>query len=169
MSAATAHVMASIENLACSLPAGLRALARRGVDAAPRRAVRAFFRACCVAGAATEAAVPLLMYCGRPRAAIAAMGAMHTLFSVTVPPFSVAVSAFVPFFALGMAPGAAGRCLGPILGRPQALLLLGGLLALMLRRGGAPLDKMRHVRWICQVRARRPGRPGRAFPSPAGA
>ena len=80
ISAATAHVMASVENIACSLPRALQAIARRSVDAAGTRWMHAFFGCCCIGGFAVEAAVPLLMYANAPRTQLAIMAAMHSLF-----------------------------------------------------------------------------------------
>ena len=72
-SAATGHVMASIENLVALLPRPLRALLRRAVDAAGARAAQAFFQACCYGGFAVEGVVPLLMYANAPNAQLLVM------------------------------------------------------------------------------------------------
>ena len=149
VSAATGHVMASIENVAANLPLAVQTLCRRCVDAAGPKLVYIFFFICCVAGFVVESVVPLLMYANMPRSQMAMMAAMHSLFSLTVPPFSVAISGFVPFFAAGMQTGIVTRWFGWLVGPWRAVVIV-LLAAAIVHPGHGPNGTLIRWRWIHQ-------------------
>jgi len=159
-SAATGHVMAAVENVVAWLPHPLRTLTRRTANAAGPGSAYAFFQVCCVGGFVVEFVVPLLMYCNAPRMQLVVMSGMHSLFSLTAYDFSAAVGGFMPFFAIGMDPGAASRFVGWATGPYRIVLLAILFLAFLLGdvRGKSPgrnpapsMALLRRWRLICQV------------------
>ena len=154
-SAATSHVMASVENLVAGTP--LRRPCRRLVDWAGPRAMFAFFSVTAVAGAVTEALVPLLMYCNAARAQVMVMFAMHGLFCLTRYDFSAVAAGLFPLWGYFAREGAVAAWLG-WMGSPAARALLPLALAVIMFRNGArewgdAADKLKvlELRLVCQL------------------
>ena len=57
----------------------------------------------------------------------------------------------MPFFVAGMEEGAAEMWFGFIVNGPWRFIIIAAIVALIARRGGDQLEKMRQMRWICQV------------------
>ena len=154
-SAATAHVMASIENLVAGTP--LAVPCRRLVAAAGSNVMYAFFSVTAVAGALTEAMVPLLMYCNVARAQVIVMFCMHGLFCLTRYDFSAVAAGLFPLWGYFARDGAVSEWIGWI-GSPVARLLLPVALAAIMFRNGAKewgdrADRIKvlELRLVCQL------------------
>ena len=154
-SAATAHVMASIENLVAGTP--LRQPCRRLVDWTGPSAMCVFFKLTAVAGAVTEALVPLLMYFNAARAQVIVMFGMHGLFTLTRYDFSAVAAGLFPLWGYFAREGSVAAWLGWT-GSPAARVLLPIALAVIMFRNGArewgdAWDKLKvhELRLVCQL------------------
>ena len=132
-SAATAHVMASIENAAAGTP--LVQVFRFLVDLAGPTVMYYFFLLTACIGAVVEALVPALMYLDCPRLQARIMFAMHSLFAMTRFDFSSSAAGIMPLFGWAT-PGGVSSYLGWMLS-PWARVVLPGVAGIVvLRRGG---------------------------------
>lgn len=114
-SAATVHVIGSIENIFAMFPAPCAAAASKLVNAAGPQGMECFFAFTAWLGAIVESAVWMLMYLNVPRLQVWTMYAMHGIFAFTAFDFSVASSGVLPLFG-SPTPGAVSAALGWLLG-----------------------------------------------------
>ena len=155
-SAATVHVIGSIENLFALLPAPFARSARALVNAAGPGGMSAFFVFTAWLGAVVESAVCLLMYLDQPKSQAWTMYAMHGIFAFTAFDFSVASSGVMPLFGL-YETGAVTACLGWLI-TPWARTLVPALLLWVMLTpvaGGvgsdAHISKLRQLSFVCRL------------------
>ena len=139
VSAATAHVMASLENLVAGMPPVIRVL-RALVDAAGPTRMEHFFSAVCVAGAIVETLVGLLVVTGPAWLQAVVMFSMHGMFALTAFDFSAVASALFPIWGIGN-PGGVSLWLSWIL-NPVSRMLMPILLLMVLYHPGGTYEKL---------------------------
>ena len=136
-SAATAHVIGSLENIFALLPAPCAQFMSSLVRSAGPNGMMIFFVSTAWLGAIVESAVCLLMYLNYPVTQVWMMYAMHGIFAFTAFDFSVASSGVLPLFGSPV-PGAVSKCLGWLSGPLGRIVVPAILIYVMMTPATAP-------------------------------